>query len=347
MIISYTEKRLSDFFKDFVKDLQDDDTKLMSEGLGSAEFTGYIDSGCYAFNALVSGTIFGGIPNNSATALAGDPATGKTFFVLSIIEHFLKANPDAGVYFAETESAVRNAMAEARGIDTSRVIRAEPETLHDFKVKFVDFLEKYAAAKNRPPMLSALDSLGMLPSSMEVNDAKADKDVKDMSRSSVIKGIFRIIRLRMAKLKVPMLITNHVYAGVGPYAPQRVIAGGSGLIYTADTIVMLSKKKIKEGDEIVGNLIKARTYKARLARENQEVELRLDYDKGLDRYHGLHEIATDLGIFKKLATKWELPGGAKVFGKEIAENPEQVFTDEILKEIDAGCPKLFQYGTHS
>lgn len=316
----------------------------MADGLGSAEFTGHIDTGCLALNAIVSGKPDGGIPNNSGTAIAGDPATGKTFFVLGILRNFLDADPSSGAFFAETESAVRNAMAEARGIDTKRVIRSEPDTLQKFRTLAVQFLEKYGAKEERPKALMILDSLGMLSSEKEMADALAGEDKRDMTKAQLVKGIFRVIRLKLAKLQVPMLITNHVYAGTGPYAPPKIISGGSGLIYAADTILMLSKKKLKEGDEVVGNIITVKTYKSRLSRENQEVELKLSYDSGLDKWYGMREIAERGGLLKKVSTKVELPDGRKVYGKEIDENPEEVL-GPLMPQLSEVCKKLFMYGS--
>lgn len=338
-----------DFFRNLVEEIRDEDTTIMADGLGSAEFTGYIDTGCLALNALVSGNVFGGIPNNSGTAIVGDPATGKTFFILGIIGGFLKADPTAGAALWETESAIRKAMVEARGLDSKRIIRGEPTSLEDFRYKVITFLDLLATKKKRPPIITALDSLGMLPSVHEIATAVADKEAdrnkKDMSKAGIIKGIFRLIRLKMARLQVPMLVTNHVYAGIGQYAPPKVIAGGSGLIYTSDTIVMLKKKKLTEGTDVVGNLITAKTFKSRLSRENQEVELKLSYDYGLDKYYGLKEIAEEAGIFKKVSTKYELPDGSKVYGKEIDETPEQVYTQPLLEELNDYVGRRFQYGS--
>lgn len=340
------KKGSGNFWQSFAEKIADEDTSMMSEGLGSAEFTGYVDTGCYTLNALVSGNIFGGIPNNSATAFAGDPATGKTFFCLDIMKNFLK-DPEAGVAHFETESAVRKSMAEARGIDTTRVIRNEPATLEQFRTKVIELLNAYKDSADRPKLMLVLDSLGMLSSNKEIKDTTEGNDTRDMTKSQLIKGIFRVIRLKMAKLRVPMLITNHVYAGVGLYAPPKVIAGGSGLIYAADTIITLSKKKIKEGDEITGNLIRAKAFKARLARENKEVEMRLDYEKGLDKYHGLLEIAEEGGVIKKEGRQYVLPGGAKAYGKEIDENAAEVYTPDILDAINEVVMKMFMYGSEA
>lgn len=338
---------MSDFFRNIVESLKDDETSMAIDGLGSAECSGYISTGCYALNALLSGTIFGGMANNRCTAFVGDPATGKTFFVLSILQNFLAENETGGAAYYDTESATSRKMMSSRGIDVSRVILSEPTTVQDFRTKVLNFLAEYAKSKpkDRPPLLMALDSLGMLSTLKEMTDAADGKDTRDMTKAQLIKGAFRILRLKMAKLQVPMLVTNHLYAGVGQYAPPKVISGGSGLIYAADGIMMISKSKDKDGTEIVGNILTVKSYKSRLSRENQEVKLKLSYDTGLDPYYGLSDIAMTGGIFEKAGPMIRLPDGRKVYGKTIDENPEEVFTKDVLLEIDVAARRRFAYGT--
>ena len=73
-------KNIMSFLKDMIKGI--DNANLLVEGKNSSEFNGTIDTGSYALNALISGSIYGGVPNNKITAFAGESSTGKTFFVL-------------------------------------------------------------------------------------------------------------------------------------------------------------------------------------------------------------------------------------------------------------------------
>jgi len=120
---------MSDFLKALVKDLKDDNTSILGDGESSAEFSGCIDTGSYALNAVLSGSLYGGVPNNKITAFAGESATGKTFFVLGVVKQFLQDNPTGGVIYYDTEAAVTRDMMSSRGIDPKRVIIAEPDTI--------------------------------------------------------------------------------------------------------------------------------------------------------------------------------------------------------------------------
>jgi RecA/RadA recombinase len=336
----------ADFFKKFVKDLGDSDTNLASEGLAASEFTGYIDSGSFILNAAVSGSIYGGIPNNKAIVFAGDPATGKTFFALGVVKNFLATDKNARVFYYDTESSVTNEMMTSRGIDITRVAKSEPNSLEDFRNKCSKLLDMYAAipAAERFPLLIVLDSLSQLPSKKEIGDVAEEKDTRDMTKPGIIKGTFRVLRLKMAKVAVPMVVTNHVYASIGAYVPTKEIAGGSGAQYAADTIVMLSKKKEKDADnEVIGNVIHINMKKSRLAKENTKVDTRILYSGGLDRYYGLLEHAEAAGIVKKEGNKYVFPDGRKAFEKQIMREPATFWTTDVLAALDTYIQKEFKY----
>ncbi len=337
---------MSNFFNDLVEQLKDDDTKILADGGASAEFSGCIDTGSFALNALLSGSIYGGVPNNKVTAFAGESATGKTFFMLGVIKQFLDANPEGGVIYFDTEAAVTKSMMETRGVDTKRVVISEPDTIQKFRHTALQIAEKYAAQPEakRKPMMMVLDSLGQLSSTKEMEDTAEGKETKDMTKAAILKATFRVLNLKLAKIGVPLLVTNHVYDVVGAYIPTKEMSGGSGLKYTASTIVMLSKKKDKDGTEVIGNIVKAKLLKSRLTKENSVVEVKITYSKGLDRYYGLLDIAEKYGIIKKVSTRYELPDGSKVFGKNINEEPEKYFTQDVLNQIDEACKKEFLYG---
>jgi len=337
---------MTSFIKNLVEAIKDEDTSIVADGQGSAEFSGCIDTGSYILNAVLSGSIHGGVPNNKITAFAGESATGKTFFVLGIVKSFLDSHPEAGVMYYDTEAAVTRQMMEERGIDTKRVIVAEMDTIQRFRTHAIKTLEYYEkSGKDRPPFMMVLDSLGLLSTTKEMEDTAEGKETRDMTKAQVIKAAFRVLTLKLAKVKVPLLVTNHVYAAVGSYVPTNEISGGSGLKYAASTIAMLSKKKDKDSNnDVVGNIIKVKMHKSRLSKENGQVEVRLSYDKGLDRYYGLLELAEKYNIIKKVSTRYEMPNGAKLFGKEINTNPEKYFTDDLLKQLDECAKQEYSYG---
>jgi RecA/RadA recombinase len=335
-----------DFLKEMINASGNKFASKVEDGLDGSDVSGYVDTGSYAFNALLSGSLFDGLPDNKITCLAGESATGKTYFSLGIVAQFLTANPEGVVLYFDTEQAVTSDMFTERGVDPKRVAVFPVETVEEFRHQCLTIVDKVLATdeSERKPMMIVLDSLGMLSTAKEMNDVAEGKNTRDMTRAQVIKGTFRVLTLKLGKAKIPMIMTNHTYDVVGAYVPTKELGGGSGLKYAASTIVTLSKKKDKQDDEVVGNLITCKLYKSRLTKENKIVQVQLNFDSGLNRYYGLVDLALDYGIFKKNSTKIELPDGTKVFEKHINEEPEKYFTQEILKQIDERVQEDFKYG---
>ena len=332
------------FLKNVIKETGNDYGAIVADGVDAADVDSYVDTGSYIFNALCSGSIYGGLPANKITAIAGESATGKTFFALGVCETFLKHNEEANVVFFESESAITKDMIEQRGIDSSRMAILPVTTVQEFRYQALQVLDYYEREGGGTPLLLCLDSLGMLSTTKEIQDTEEGKETRDMTRSQIVKATFRVLTLKMGKLKVPMIMTNHTYDVVGSMFPTKEMGGGSGLKYAASTIVYLSKKKDKDGTEVVGNIIHCKTYKSRLTKENQMVDVRLSYTKGLDRYYGLLELGEKHGVFSKVSTRYELPDGSKIFGKQILEDPTKYFTDEVMEKLDAAAKVEFSYG---
>ena len=332
------------FLKDFISDIGDEHATIASTIDETEE---YLDSGSYIFNALVSGSIHGGFSGNKITAIAGESSTGKTFFSLAVVRNFLDHNPDGVVLYFDTESAITRSLLDSRNIDTERVVVLNVVTIEEFRTKALQAVDKYLkySEDERQPMLFVLDSLGMLSTEKEITDALADKNVRDMTKSQLVKGAFRMLTLKLGQAKIPLLVTNHTYDVIGSYVPTKEMGGGSGLKYAASTIIYLSKSKEKDGKEIIGNIIKAKTAKSRLSKENQEVKIRLYYDeRGLDRYYGLLELGEEGGLWKNMAGRYDMGDGKKIYAKEIYKNPEKYFTEEVMEKLDVIAQGLFSYG---
>ena len=282
---------MSDFLKSVIKQSGNEYASLVSDGVEAGDVDSFIDTGSYIFNALLSGSIYGGLPSNKITALAGESATGKTFFLMGIVKNFLDSNPNANVVYFESESAITSQMIADRGIDPERMGMMPVTTVQEFRTQAIKVLDGYISLSEdaRAPLLICLDSLGMLSTTKEMG-------------------------------------------------------GGSGLKYAASSIVYLSKRKEKDGSEVVGNIIHCKNHKSRLTVENKMVDVRLSYDRGLDRYYGLLELAEKYEVFKKVSTRFELPDGSKQFGKTILNDPETYFTEDIMKTLNECAEKEYRYG---
>ena len=339
----------NNFLSSIIKETGNKYAAIASDGIDGSDVSGWVDTGSYSFNALLSGSMFGGIPNNKITAIAGESATGKTYFTLGICDKFLRDNPTGNVLYFDTESAVTSEMIAERGIDPSRVGIFPVATVEEFRHQAIKIVDAYTelGKDQKTPVIIVLDSLGQLSTAKEMQDTADGKGTRDMTRAQVIKATFRVLTLKLGAAGIPLILTNHTYDVIGSMFPQKEMSGGSGLKYAASTIIYLSKKKVKEGTDIIGNIIHCKLFKSRLTKENSMVDVMLNYDHGLNPYYGLVDIAIKYDIFKKVSTRIELPDGTKAYEKSIYKNPEKYFTEEVMQRLEEAVAKEFKYGNMS
>jgi hypothetical protein len=311
--------------------------------------SGFIDTGCYALNGLLSGSIYLGLPDNKSTVLAGDPATGKTYLMLDIMKQFLDQYPTGAVFVWESEFAYNKKMFEGRGMDTKRIYFFPVSTLQEFRTQSHKVIDTYLAKTGeKPRMMMCLDSLGMLSSSKELEDAENGKDVSDMTKGRLARSIVRTLIPKLGRANVPFIMTNHTYSVIGSYVPTKKMGGGEGPMYAASTVIFLSKSKLKdeESKKIKGNIIKCEAVKSRFTREGSKCSIALDFSTGLDKYYGLFDIAEFHGVIRKEGKMYVLPGGRKAYRSHIDENPEEYYTKEVLDQIDLAVKAEFSYGVN-
>ena len=264
-----------------------------------------------------------------------------------MVKNFLDSNPDSYCLYFDTEAAVNKGLLESRGIDLKRLVVVNVVTIEEFRSKALRAVDIYLKTpiEERKQCMFVLDSLGMLSTEKEIRDALDDKQVRDMTKSQLVKGAFRMLTLKLGQANIPLIVTNHTYDVIGSYVPTKEMGGGSGLKYAASTIIYLTKKKEKDGKDVIGNIIKAKTHKSRLSKENKEVEIRLYYDdRGLDKYYGLLDLGEKGGLWKNVAGRYEMDG-KKVYAKEIYKNPEKYFKPEVMQALDEIARNHFSYGS--
>ena len=337
---------MGSFLDNVIKDSGNEYASLVSDGVAAGDTSSFVDTGSYIFNAVVSGSLFGGIPSNKVTALAGESSTGKTFFALSVVRNFLDNHSNGGVIYFESESAISIDMIESRGIDSKRMVIFPVATIEEFRTQATRIVDKYLKEpkEQRQPLMFVLDSLGMLSTSKEMEDISNDKQVRDMTKSQLIKGAFRVLTLKLGQAGIPMLVTNHTYDVIGSYVPAKEMGGGSGLKYAASTIIYLTKSKEKEGTDLVGNIIKCEAKKSRLSKEGSKVATRLYFDaRGLDRYYGLLELGEKYGVFKRVGNRIKF-GEVSVYPKSILADPGKYFSEEVMAKLEEAARTEYGYG---
>tara|TARA_B100000029_G_scaffold503528_1_gene580583 strand:+ start:802 stop:1809 length:1008 start_codon:yes stop_codon:yes gene_type:complete len=329
-----------DIVKHLIKVTENDFASVVSAGI-VGDCTTYVDTGSYSLNALLSGSLYGGVPSNKITCLAGSEAVGKTFFALSIAKNYLQQEKNNVIVYFESEGALTSDMIKERGIDPNRFIVIPVATVEEFKTQAIKIIDNMNSDYQ---VMMFLDSLGNLSTRKEMEDSASGSDKRDMTRAPAVRSAFRTLALKLAKANMPLIITNHTYDKVGSMFPSKEISGGGGIKYAASVIVTLGKRKVKEGTDVLGNIVKMKLVKGRMTKEESITETKLDYKTGLDKYYGLVALAEKYDIFKKVSTRFETPAG-KAFEKTIVNEPEKYFTDDVMAKLEEAAKKEFSYGS--
>lgn len=365
-------------FSDFNKELNKVSKfgSVVSEGTIS-EITDYISTGNYILNACMTGSLLQGVPNNRIISFSGDPATGKTYLLLNLAAQATKKG--YYVIWYDTENTTEPSQFKQFGVDPTRV-RYEPiGSVSEFKTSIsttLDILLKQKEQGNKiPQMLFILDSLGMLHSDKEYNDALAGEEKVDLTRPKQLRSIFRIITQKLGLIGATFAYSNHVYQGTDMYA-QTNQSGGKGGVFSASIIVNLTKAKLREGTDNTqtGIIVTAKPQKNRFVKP-VDVQFYISFVNGMNKYVGLQDYISwercgiDRGKFideteaKKSSTEYPKvvtkDGKVKYFvqsdsGRNVCCDDgtclpwkqlftSQVFTKERLERLDEYIKSVFKY----
>lgn len=242
---------------EFLKVIGNEFASVADDAKSAGDVAGYIDTGSYALNALISGSIYGGLPSNKITLCGAPSSAGKTFIALGCAAGFQDAHKDGLVMLFESESAITKQMLLDRGLDPKRTLIIPVTTVEEFRTQAMKTVNHYMSKpeKERKPLFFILDSMGMLSTSKELTDIADGSATRDMTRAALLKATFRVLTLELGRAGIPLFVTNHVYdaIGAGPYAAQ--VQGGGCLI--AGSKIIMADGNLKEiQDVLVGDMVK-------------------------------------------------------------------------------------------
>ena len=236
------KKKESDFFDDLMNEAGIE-IPVASKNNEIAKTT-FFSTGSLMLNGLISGSLNGGLAGNKVTALAGEEATGKTFISLQTVKNFLDTNPKGHVFIFDSEDdpLKEELKMRQRGIDTSRVHVKKVNTIQEFRQLAINLIDGYLTRDKaiRPPMFMVLDSLGNLSTLKELHDTasgalnKKGEDVRDMTRTSLIRGLFRVLTIKLGEANVGLLITNHTYQTMNPYGAATTMCLSEGTLIAGE-----------------------------------------------------------------------------------------------------------------
>jgi len=363
-----------------IGDLMKDMSKKIPIIINDDQDQEHIGTGIYILNAMLSGSLFGGIQSNRISVFAGDSGVGKSFLAYNICTE--AQNNGWNVIYIDTEFSIQRDQLSAYGIDISeeRFMLVRSNVIEDLKIMLTKILDSIKEQKKSnvevPKTMIVLDSVGMLASRKEVEDAKDGKEKTDMTRAKSLNSLFRIINSDLGYLNIPMIVTNHTYETMDLF-PQAIMKGGKGLYYSASSIAFLSKAKLKTGledDMDVGQsgiVVTAKSMKNRLAKP-KKVKFEIDFTKGSNKYKGLQafcrpEYFDIIGIAQGKWEEFKKPEvdestGEEIYGKfspgsgnrwyvkhlnkhlyEKDLYTNTVFTDDVLQKMEPIVNDYFKY----
>lgn len=326
------------FLKGLIKASGNDYASIMDDDALS-NTTDWISTGSRALDGLIGADIFRGIPNNKVIAFAGEESVGKTYLLLAIAKEAIKK----GYYilYFDSENSTEKEMVVKRNIDATKIGYFPVDTAENFKNQANAMVNKYIENTDpeKPKLMLILDSLGNLGSNKEMSDADKGENKVDMTSAKAVKSIFRVLNLKLAKAKIPMLMSNHVYADSTSFVPKKIMSKGKGLSYAASTIIFLTKKKVKDTEgKITGFFLNATSMKNRYAREGSKISMYLDFFKGLHLNYGLQEFGGD--YLEKATKGWTLDGKA-ITEKELWK---MEWDETLLNKVNENVKKSFAFG---
>jgi RecA/RadA recombinase len=343
---------LKDIFKS-VDDLNPDAAILEASTLSTAD--DWIDTGSYALNAIISGSMYKGIPVGRITGFSGPSMAGKTLIMNKIMANAQKKGFIAVIW--DSEVAVDKKGAAAVGMDPAKTKYYPVETIEDCRNQICAFLDNVIKADNPDlKFIVSIDSLGNLASAKEIRDTASGKDASDVGqRAKAIKSMMRVLTYKAAKARVPILFSNHVYDSMEMFPTLvKTQSGGKGPIYLASVLVQLSTRNEKTSDNpneesiaiahnISGVTLGALTIKNRFVPNYLKTELYLNFKTGLDKHAGLFEIAEAFSVIEKPGRTVMFGGESLGYRKDLEKNPE--FWGKIMPKLEEVLQDKLCYGS--
>ena len=264
---------------------------LMDSAIPENEVTTFLSTGVIPINLLFSGKVTGGIPIGKVSQMAAPSSLGKSFVGNSTLKEAQKIGLFTVVI--DTESAFDFGWARKIGIDTrkEKLLVIQENQIELVQKLVLDILDGLTREEKKE-IFFLIDSFGGLVTSKTVGDAAIGKDVMDMTEAKK-KNKFSKILMGTGST---YFIVNHVYDNIGGFGDPLSIPGGRGLFFASSGIVLgSSKAKEKQGDQISGIIVTAKSHKSRFGKENSKLKFRIKHNGGLDVFYGILPDAIEHG----------------------------------------------------
>ena len=318
---------------------------------------GWIDTGSYVLNAIISGSLHGGIPKGRVTMLAGESMTGKSLFVMKILAAAQKEGLIPVIF--DTENAIDPEGAERLGLDVKNVKYVPCISIEQTRNALYKFLTSIKEKGLEGKFIVAIDSLGNLQSELSLSRMGKDSTSADMGTNArAMKTLMQTCTNLGAVTQTTILCTNHVYDNPAALFPsiEKNMPGGKSCVYLPSVTVQLARKPMKsdggktmDGETAVGQksyagiIIRALTRKNRFIKQYLEGEMYLSFASGLDRYYGLIDLAVGLGAVIQTGATYQLEDGKKLGYYKSFRKDTDLWENTILPIVEARMKDEWNY----
>jgi RecA/RadA recombinase len=251
-----------------------------------------------AMNIAFSGDVDGGF-GPGITTWAGPSKHFKTVFSLIMAKAYLDKFPEGMLLFYDSEFGSNNYF-DSVGIDRDRVIHTP---ITDIEGLRSDLSNQIAELEKKDKLIIVIDSIGNLASKKETEDAMDQKSAADFTRSKILKSLFRIVTPHLTLKDIPMIVINHTYKTMEMFS-KDVLGGGSGNVYASDNIYILGRQQDKDGTELSGYKFIINVEKSRYSKEKSKIPVEVSFDRGVEKYSGILEMALESGDVVKPKNGW-------------------------------------------
>lgn len=302
-------------------------------------------------NIAFSGSLKGGLLSG-LTVIAGMSKTFKTMLSLYCMKAYMDKYPEGIAILYDSEFGITPEYIASFGIDTSRVLHIPVKDVEELKFDLVSKLDEIDA---KDKVFIMVDSIGNLASKKELEDAQNEKSVADMSRAKSIKSLFRIVTPYLTTKDIPCVVINHIYQTQELYS-KAVVSGGTGIMYSSNQVFIISKAQEKDGTELAGWKFTINIEKSRYVREKAKLPFIVNYDKGIQKWDAIFDLALEAGMIIKPKVGWyqlcdpatgEIDESANYRQAQVLENDE--FFLELIDtlEFQKFVESKFKLGTVS
>lgn len=250
-------------------------------------------------NVALSGKLDGGL-TTGVTVLAGPSKNFKSGFALLLASAYLKKYKEAALLFYDSEFGTPKSYFDTFSIEANRVIHT-PVT--DIGELTHDIINQLKGIERGDKLVIVIDSIGSLASMKEIGDAESGKQVADMTRAKLMKSLFRMITPYAGLKDIPIIVVNHTYKEIGLF-PKDIVSGGTGAYYSADTIWIMGRQQDKTAEGVQGYNFVINVEKSRFVKEKSKIPINVSFEKGIQKWAGMFDIAVDLGFITSPSKGW-------------------------------------------